>query len=104
MSFKLAGLLELEASRKLNLTLTEERTVSTGRGTERRIVGQRSARQVVERSINSGHLGSIKPVESFRKYFQLHSFVQAKAPRKPAIEIPNIRLLEEIARQNGEAA
>ena len=32
MSFKLAGLLELEASRKLNLTFTEQRAIRTGRG------------------------------------------------------------------------
>jgi len=32
MSLKLAGLLELEASRKLNLTFTEQRAIRTSRG------------------------------------------------------------------------
>ena len=104
MRYRAMVLLELEAGSKLNLTLTEERAIRTGRSAERRIKCQSRSRQVIERGINSGHLSSIEPVEALSKHFHLHPFRQTKAAGKPGIEIPDVRLLEEVTREKGKTS
>src|ERR1051325_6987042 len=94
--------LELEAGGELHLALAEERAVCAGDVEERigsdAVERQRRTGQVGNRSVNHRHLGAVEDVETFRQHFQLHLLSETEASRKSRVNVPNVRLLEEVSR------
>src|SRR6185369_17951070 len=86
-----------------HLTLTEQRAVSAGGHAKRRIESQSASRQVVERAVHTGDLRAIEHVETFDQEFELHGFSQAEPARESRVDIPDVRLLEEVAGNEREA-
>ncbi len=95
--------LKLEPSGKLNLALTEQRAVSAGNDAERRVKRQGRAGEVVKRTVHARDLRTVEQVEGLCQHFQLGPFSDAKPTRETHVEIPDVRLLEEVARGKREA-
>src|SRR5690349_19976053 len=95
--------LELEAGCELHLTLTEQRAVSTRGRAKWRVESQSASRQVVKRAVHTRNLRAIEHVEAFNQEFELQSFSQAEPARESRVDVPNVRLLEEVARHEREA-
>src|SRR5215213_3257422 len=95
--------LELEARAELNLTLAEERAVRRGRRTEGRVKCQRVAREVVEGRVDARDLRAVEEVEALGQYLEVHALLDLEAAREAHVEVPDFRLLEEVARRAREA-
>ena len=99
--------LELKANCQLDLTLPEERAVSSSGDAEYRIFRQtlREARgatrsgEVIQGGVYASDLRAVEEVEGFRQNLQPRSFGNVEPSRKAHVNVPNVRLLEEVARQ-----
>ena len=100
-------LLELQSSSKLHLALAEQRAVSAGDVKERigshAVEGQRGPRLVIDSRVDVRNLRAVEHVEAFSEHFELNRLSQAKTSRKPRVQIPNVRLLKEVAWHQCEA-
>ena len=99
--------LELEASGKLNLALTEQCAVSAGDVKERirshPVEGQRRARLVIDSRVDVRDLRAVEHVEALSQQFELDTLSQTESSRNPSVEVPNVRLFEEVARHHRKA-
>src|SRR6185503_10696513 len=77
--------------------------VSRGGREERAVSGQRCTRKVVHRAVNTRNLSAVEEIERFAQNFQLRSFGNLEPSRNAQVNVPNVRLLEVVARQTGKA-
>src|SRR6185503_1265453 len=89
---------ELKPSGELNLTLTEERAVRTGNSSESGVEVQRATRNVVKRRVDVGPLCPVENVKAFSQQFEPRAFRNIETSRESCVDVPDIRLLEEVAR------
>src|SRR2546423_14210748 len=98
--------LELEAHAELNLTLAEERAVRAGDGVEAAgaaVEGQSRTGYGVERLVDCGDLRAVEEVEALGQHLDVRALCDLEAAREARIEVPDFRLLEEVARDEREA-
>jgi len=119
LSDRLAPSLKLDSSSQLNLPLTEEGTISAGStlviarsGIRRQIEDQTLGRagraacggEVVNSSAHGGNLRAVEEVEALGEQLQFDPLGQSKPTRDTHIQVPNIRLFEEVSRQLRETS
>lgn len=78
------------------MPLTEQRAIGAGCDEERLIKRQSRAGKVVQRAIDIRHLSAIEHVETFGQQLEFCSFGNSEASRNTHVEVPDVRLLEEV--------
>ena len=104
--------LEFEANCQLDLTLSEESAVSASHASEWRIGHQtlreagRATRssEVIQRGVYESDLSTVEEVERFRQNLKPRSFGNIEPAREAHVQIPNLWLLEGVARQKSKPA
>src|SRR5688500_2768327 len=99
--------LEFKANCQLDLTLPEERAVSASGYSEYRIFrqtlrearGATSSGEVIQGGVYASDLSSVEEVKGFRQNLKPRSFGNVEPARQAHVQIPNLWLLEGVARQ-----